>query len=372
MQIIATSPDKQTVNASNRCQASGRCKRLSSEQRSALCAIPAGIVFVSPRGIVELANSPACELFEQNIEGMLWREVVNNYFEPKEDDGLEVSLRNGQKLKFSLSKLPNVPGQLIHLTDLTQTRKLQANISHMKKLSALGKMVASLAHQLRTPLSAALLYAANLGSNSISNETRKSFASKLVSRLKELENQINDMLLFAKSGQGGVLDTFDLVALVNQVIEDCKASIRSDTVRISFDCEHKPEFIKANSCALKGAIGNLLHNAMQAGGNQIQVKLGHHDEGLKFIITDNGPGIPESAVHKIFEPFFTTRSQGTGLGLAVVKSVVTSHNGKVSVRNLPTGGAEFTFVLPHWLRQQATIKTPSMDHPDKQLTGELA
>ncbi|MFM9745848.1 histidine kinase dimerization/phospho-acceptor domain-containing protein, partial [Streptomyces brasiliscabiei] len=79
-------------------------------------------------------------------------------------------------------------------------------VAHMQRLSALGKMVASLAHQVRTPLSAAMLYAANLGSKRLPESSRGDFHTKLMSRLRDLETQVNDMLLFAKSGDQQVVE----------------------------------------------------------------------------------------------------------------------------------------------------------------------
>ena len=112
-------------------------------------------------------------------------------------------------MKLSITPLENEPGQLIVITDLTETRQLQARVSHMQRLSSLGKMVASLAHQIRTPLSAAMLYASNLTRKGLGQEAQTQFANKLTDRLKELESQVNDMLLFAKQTVVGVYDGFN-------------------------------------------------------------------------------------------------------------------------------------------------------------------
>lgn len=328
----------------------GSKSALSDELKSAFLAIPAGIIFVNRFGVVELVNSSATCIFAEDVEGMLWRDIINKHFMPQKDDGLEVSLRNGRKIKFSISKLPNIPGQLIHLTDLTTTRVLQSKISHMGKLSSLGKMVASLAHQLRTPLSAAILYAMNLNSLNLNKATQARFSSKLVSRLKDLESQINDMLLFAKSGSSGVLESINIVQFLNETVAELIDSSEGTQARITFTSPVSHCQLNINSSAIKGAVNNLVQNAIELRAQQVNVSFSMDDNGCYITVADDGPGISKPMRDKIFEPFYTTRSQGTGLGLAVVAAVAKSHKGEVSVSNGVESGAIFQIKLPLCLR----------------------
>src|SRR3990167_8136157 len=119
-------------------------------------------------------------------------------FAPREDDGHEISLKDGRRLAMATRSLNGEPGQLILLTDLTETRRLQEQLSRHERLSALGRMVASLAHQIRTPLSAALLYASHLTEQVLPVDQQQRFASRLKERLHELEHQVRDMLVFAR------------------------------------------------------------------------------------------------------------------------------------------------------------------------------
>ena len=166
-----------------------------------LQVMPAGVIVIDGKGIVRQANEQAKALLGEPLEEEVWRSIITRSFKPRADDGHEVSLVDGRRVKLSITPLENEPGQLIVITDLTETRQLQARVSHMQRLSSLGKMVASLAHQIRTPLSAAMLYASNLTRKGLGQEAQTQFANKLTDRLKELESQVNDMLLFAKSGE---------------------------------------------------------------------------------------------------------------------------------------------------------------------------
>jgi two-component system sensor histidine kinase FlrB len=128
----------------------------------------------------------------------LWRHVIARCFAPREDDGHEVSLKDGRRLSIATRSLDAEPGQLVLLNDLTETRHLQDQLARHERLSSLGRMVASLAHQIRTPLSAALLYASHLTEQALPVETQQRFAGRLKERLHELEHQVRDMLVFAR------------------------------------------------------------------------------------------------------------------------------------------------------------------------------
>lgn len=314
-----------------------------------LQVMPAGVIVIDGKGIVRQANEQAKELLGEPLEEEVWRSIITRSFKPRADDGHEVSLVDGRRVKLSITPLENEPGQLIVITDLTETRRLQARVSHMQRLSSLGKMVASLAHQIRTPLSAAMLYASNLTRKGLPDGAQEQFAQKLSCRLKELESQVNDMLLFAKSGEEQVVSQISLDEILS-AIEGSANTIASQADQyLTFKgFNDKSVAITGNLTALQGALLNLIHNASQVTpkGERIEVNVKSNSEQLIISITDSGDGVPDNLKHKIFEPFFTTKTHGTGLGLAVVKSVVSAHNGILSVTDGELGGACFSVALP--------------------------
>lgn len=314
-----------------------------------LQVMPAGVIVIDGKGIVRQANEQAKELLGEPLEEEVWRSIITRSFKPRADDGHEVSLVDGRRVKLSITPLENEPGQLIVITDLTETRRLQARVSHMQRLSSLGKMVASLAHQIRTPLSAAMLYASNLNRKGLPDGAQEQFAQKLSCRLKELESQVNDMLLFAKSGEEQVVSQISLDEILS-AIEGSANTIASQADQyLTFKgFNDKSVAITGNLTALQGALLNLIHNASQVTpkGERIEVNVKSNSEQLIISITDSGDGVPDNLKHKIFEPFFTTKTHGTGLGLAVVKSVVSAHNGILSVTDGELGGACFSVALP--------------------------
>ena len=326
-----------------------------------LQVMPAGVVVIDGKGFVRQSNNLANALLGEPLEGLLWRTIIARSFKPQADDGHEVSLYDGRKVKLSITPLEKEPGQLIVLTDLTETRQLQQRIGHLQKLSSLGKMVASLAHQIRTPLSAALLYAANLSNNTLNKTSREKFSNKLVSRLKDLESQVNDMLLFAKSGDEQVISEISLHSLMKEVQHGSDAMLQSQNATLMLSLPEPDVIILGNKTALTGALQNLIHNALTVKPHNAVINLAasrqsDNPEWVNLSVTDNGPGIKVEHINQMFEPFFTTKSNGTGLGLAVVKSVAQSHQGKVHANNLSDGGACFTLCLPTFDACQSSHK----------------
>lgn len=315
--------------------------------------MPAGVIVLDQKGRIKQANQQAAELLGEPLEKELWREIISRSFKPQADDGHEVSLRDGRKVKISITPLVEEKGQLIVLTDLTETRELQSRISHLQRLSSLGKMVASLAHQVRTPLSSAMLYAANLRSLNLKNPMADRFTTNLQNRLKDLESQVNDMLLFAKSGEQQIVAPLTVSQVMVNGAEAVDALLATKSIQLKLDKKPSLHQLMGNETALTGAISNLFHNAIEVSqeGDVIEVITDIVEEnGAPYIsiqIKDQGCGLSEHQIDSIFEPFFTTKTQGTGLGLAVVKSVAKSHHGFVKAANNIEGkGACFTLLLP--------------------------
>ena len=347
----------------------GTLSQQVSRYQQVLEVMPSGVIFLDPMGVVCEANPEAYRLLGEPLEGERWFSVIQRAFDPQEDDGHEVSLRNGRKVKLAISASDS--GQLIFITDMTETRLLQSRISEMQRLSSLGKMVASLAHQVRTPLSSAMLYASNLSAPNLNSQTRQRFQAKLVDRLHDLEKQVNDMLLFAKGGDNKVVDLFSLEELLNELDNLVEAQVVTNQVDFIIDCDDEGLMLLGNANALASALGNLITNAIQMSGKQCRVALScvRQEEVIHLSVVDNGPGIDADMQAKILEPFFTTRKQGTGLGLAVVQMVASAHKGSLSVESELGKGACFTLSLPVAERQASL---PGNHQPHNQTAiGEL-
>jgi two-component system, sensor histidine kinase FlrB len=319
-------------------------KEAIETRHSALLEIlPAGVVLLDGKGYVSEANPAALDLLGEPLEGQLWLDVIKRSFAPKHDDGHEVSLIDGRRVRIETRSLTTGCGQLILLSDLTETRLLQEKVSRTERLGSLGKMVASLAHQIRTPLSTAMLYAGHLRKERISDDMRKECADKLLSRLTHLEHQIRDMLIFAK-GETRLAEQLDMPAFFESLKSAAMPILDKHDVESEWN-NASVGHILCNKETLIGACLNLITNSIEAyepskPGAKLRINIRAVDSDSRYAclqVCDDGPGIPHDLESKITEPFFTTKSQGTGLGLAVVQAVVKAHNGKFSIRSNSQG-----------------------------------
>lgn len=328
-------------------------ERFAARLQSLLSLLPAGVVLLDQYGCVSEANPAAIDLLGEPLVGVLWREVIARSFAPRSDDGHEISLRDGRRISIATRSLDGEPGQLLLLTDLTETRALQQRLNRHQRLSEMGRMLSSLAHQIRTPLSAAMLYAGHLCERELSAEQIRRFSQKILGRLVHLEQQVKDMLIFVR-GDVKLTDTIttgELLETLQQAMEAPLAAarahchLRNDCVDASVHC---------NRDSIVGALMNLINNAIQAAGGTVELDIrcilveGADGTRVQLTIADNGPGFDAEVAKHLAEPFFTTKAQGTGLGLTVVRAVTQAHHGEFSITAEPGRGARAVLQLPLW------------------------
>jgi len=207
-----------------------------------------------------------------------------------------------------------------------------------KRLSTIGEMTAKLAHQIRTPLASALLYAKQLRT---ATDPHTPAADHICDRLDEIARLINDMLCYAGDAQAGE-EHFSVSRLFKDIV-DVSWDWPGD-VQLSIALARNDLFVAGNRDSIKGALLNLIDNAFQACPRAGRVELGAESikDGICLTVSDNGHGIAADIQDRLFEPFFTTRPRGTGLGLAVVRAVAEAHSGDVIVDSSPAGS---TFAL---------------------------
>jgi len=215
-------------------------------------------------------------------------------------------------------------------------------------LISMGEMVASLAHQIRTPLATALLSASQLKNTRNDAEKSSRQAEKLIANLRHLESLVTDMLVFSREGHCSS-DTISISDLVKQLVNDTVALIQEKTLRVNFEDRSPNSLVLGNKAILLSALQNLLDNAIHAAGNDgiVNVTIKSSLMGsIDIVVADNGPGISQDIHSKIFDPFFTTKTQGTGLGLAVVQAVARAHQGEVWLDSDYKTGCRFILRLP--------------------------
>jgi two-component system sensor histidine kinase FlrB len=330
---------------SERLQQLAEKERIAERLQSLLETLPGGVIVLDGEGVVREHNPGAGELLGEPLLDRVWHDVLARAVVRASEAELELS--DGRRASVAARALQADAGHIILLSDVTEQRRLQALAERNARLSQMGEMSARLAHQTRTPLTAAVLYASQLARAGAEPERVQRYAQKILAQLRLLERMVNDMLCFARGASAGD-EELGPRALFEELLQTIGPQLGP---RASVCALPVPEglVLRGSREALGGALLNLLDNALRAAGDEARVELearSEPDGGVSLIVHDNGPGVPAALRERIFEPFFTTRSNGTGLGLAVVQSVARAHGGIARVADRAGGGTSFSLYLP--------------------------
>jgi signal transduction histidine kinase len=248
-----------------------------------------------------------------------------------------------------------VSGALCLMSDLTELIALQKQIRWKENLAALGEMSAGIAHEFKNSLATISGYAQMIRSEVKPGDVLES-SERILDQTRALTHVVTEFLRFAKPLEI-CYETVPMQSVVDKVAEELHETIPTCIVEREGTFEDLP----GDEALLRQALLNLARNGAQASQGVTEnprVTMSGTIEELggrkwqRICVADNGAGIPESDLQKIFLPFFTTKSEGTGLGLAVVQKVALQHGGSIEARNRTAGGAEFLLWLP--LRQEPT------------------
>jgi PAS domain S-box-containing protein len=234
-------------------------------------------------------------------------------------------------------------------TDLTQLRAAQVQARVAEKLAAVGRLTAGLAHEIKNPLNAAILQLSLLARliHQLSDREQERLGSPLElvrGELRRLDGLLEDFLAFARPREYRK-NAVRLSVVAEDVVrlnqERAAGLGRTLELLVRDDCQ-----VLGDANALRQVVVNLVNNALDAAKNKVRVVIRRDGARAVLDVEDDGPGIPQDVMARIFEPFFTTKPTGTGLGTAIVHTLVSSHGGQVSYLSPPGVGTVATVVLP--------------------------
>ena len=231
-------------------------------------------------------------------------------------------------------------------------RQLEADLAHINRVNMMGEMAASLAHEIKQPIAAAMTSANSciewLAHEPPNLDRARAAAAKIDkygNRAAEIIDRIRS--LYKKSpSQRELVD-------VNEIVREIFTLLQGEATRFSIEMrtELAAELprVMADRVQLQQVFMNLMLNAIEAmneSGGELTVTSEVQDGQLQFSVNDTGPGLPVGIVDQIFSAFFTTKSQGSGMGLAISRSIVESHGGRLWPSANDGRGASFHFTLP--------------------------
>ncbi len=296
-----------------------------------LDAMPVGVVIIDNQGTISKANDLAREIFIFKPMQDKWHEVLVNNVQGTSDNGHYIYTHGGRYVLLKTQALADNSGQIILLIDGSDLKQSNESMLKIEKIHSIAKLSATLAHQLRTPLATATLYASNLNIDALSKADIKHYQAKIQEQLNTIKQQIDNVLLVHK-GNEAVCENMLILKEIEKSIEEF--SDLHPEFKINLNAKIKADaHVIANRTALKGALNNIIENAIHASARtkEIDINLSQHQDKIILDVIDYGYGIPEENLNLVSSGFFTTKKEGNGLGLAISRSIIEAHGGNLVI-----------------------------------------
>ena len=352
-----------------------RIEKLANYIQNILGSLRTSVITWNLQGHIETANNAAVQEFGEfysELEGLSLRSFVKK-LKPQSRQEIFDSLRHlgdaGSDRQFDIEleqgehagskvlqgnfstlldndKKPY--GFILTLTNITQRKIIEQQLYHADKLSSIGQLAASVAHEIKNPLASIKTLGQLLQEETEVGDSRREYIDVIVSEVNRLNGVVEQLLKYARP-EGS---SFCEIAF-GEVIKPVLSLVHHESER--HQVELVPDFkadlkVYVDPEKIKQVFLNLIFNGVQSmeKGGKIFVRAFKEQDSPwnVFEVEDTGCGMSEETARRIFEPFFTTRQRGTGLGLAIVKKIVDLHGGKIEVSSEAGRGTKFKFYLP--------------------------
>jgi signal transduction histidine kinase len=246
-----------------------------------------------------------------------------------------------EKLQVSYDRLHEETAQLI---------EAEARLAAAQKLSALGKLSASLAHEIKNPLASIKGTAEILRDEFPGDHPKREFVDILFKETSRLQDTVEEILRYAKGRPQEREELLEpLAAVARHLGALLERQLREKQVHLGLPENDEAQHLLVESTKFSQVLLNLVLNALDAvqpGGNIWLAVETTADGGARISVCDDGPGVPEEEKEQIFAPFYSGKSDGTGLGLLISRKIVESYGGSLRATDRPGGGACFEILLP--------------------------
>jgi PAS domain S-box-containing protein len=240
-----------------------------------------------------------------------------------------------------------VVGITLVLSDMTDLKRLQAELETNRQLAALGEMTGGLAHQLRNSLATISGFCQLLQKKAGHETSLAEIAASIRNEAAASESMVRRFLDFAKP-LSLMNEKISLDRFFDECWEKWSADAHAGGAALSRSELKKPITIIGDALLLKEALGNVVDNAIHAAGpgGKVRMNVRRMNSRIEIMISDTGPGIPESMRGRLFTPFVSSKPSGTGLGLALTRKIINLHRGTISLDSSPTGGTVCNICIP--------------------------
>ncbi|MDQ6423504.1 ATP-binding protein [Paenibacillus sp. LHD-117] len=327
-------------------------------------SVNSGIVLTDRGGVIVEFNEVAGRVSGVDREGIIGRPiedipefaqfVLPSLKEEQSIDGLEYTFESFDA-KTTVCLLDSVPirdeqghvaGAYLQVRDITERVELERTMMTYEKLSAVGKLAAGMAHEIRNPLTTIMGFNQILLERSDLQEIVRRYISISHAELQDLNRLVSDFVLMAKPSPPQ-MNHLNLTRLIEDTVMFMEAQAKLNNIVIHV-MGSEPVHAVADAGQIKQVLINLLQNAMEAmpGGGSIHISLSASSQCAVLIVRDEGHGMTESQARDVFTPFVTSKETGVGLGLSICYRIIEAHGGTISLDTVPNKGTAFRIELP--------------------------
>lgn len=308
------------------------------------------------QALAELLNVQRESIIGGHIDEMFRPRTEERYIQwviEREESGHYVAEFNGKWTTVSTSPIYHAGelwGAIAVLRNISENKRFEEELTKREALAAVGQLAASMAHEIRNPLTSIKGFI-QLLREQVFTEKSESYFSVILMEIERIDGLLNDVLVLARYRDDQIeAERFQVMEEVNGVIRLLEPEANRRGIRLEINNLVEGLFVNGYRSRIKQVILNLLKNSLEAlstKGSFVKVSVDCTLSQVVIIVEDDGPGLSEEVKQNLFVPFFTTKSDGTGLGLSTTNRIVVDHGGEIFADNsLVCGGARFEVRLP--------------------------
>jgi signal transduction histidine kinase len=245
------------------------------------------------------------------------------------------------------AKNGRIMGRRVSNRDITERKSAEQNLIRSERLAAIGRLAASLSHEINNPLQAIYSSIELLQGFSLEEKERKQYLHNIHFEIERLMKINSEILDFSRESNLSFQE-ISILPVIEHSLFLANTQLKHANITVKTDLPEDLPQITASSDQLTHVFLNLIINAAEnmPEGGDLQISVIVNQNELEISFTDTGNGIPTDDLELIFEPFFTTKNRGTGLGLSISQKIIKRHQGTITAQSTPGYGSTFTVMLP--------------------------